>query len=56
MTVIINDFEIVAQPPPQPPADTAEPSVAAPQPSWTPADIERVMRRHRERLARVRAQ
>ena len=59
MAVIINLFEVVCEPPPQQQAGTTQPALvpgssqAACAP--TPRDIERVVRRHIERLARVRA-
>ena len=56
MTVVIHDFEVVAEPKPpdaqQPGATSATPpATAAP----VPRDIERILCRHKERHARVRA-
>ncbi len=55
MPVVINEFEIVAEPPPKPagaekPEPAAEGAVA-----WTISDIEKVVRRQAERAARLRA-
>nr|HET6903969.1 hypothetical protein [Ktedonobacteraceae bacterium] len=55
MPVVINQFEIVSEPPPvyappEPEKQVASPSAQAP----TPHDIEVVMRHLQERLARVR--
>ena len=51
MAVVINDFEVVVEPP--------EPSASGEQPAQVPAptpqDIEQVVRRQMERAARVRA-
>lgn len=57
MTVIINDFEVVAEPAPTalPQAGTPSPNPVAPAPSSTPRDIERIIRRQIERCVRVRA-
>jgi hypothetical protein len=57
MPVVINEFEVVAEPQPKKTADDKAPtgqssaSTAAP----TPHDIECIVRHHKERLARVRA-
>lgn len=56
MSVIINDFEVVVEPTPEQ-RDAAAPSDAPPAPSaqLSPHDIEQVIRRQRERAARVSA-
>ena len=55
MAVIINEFEILTQAP-SPSTDTAAPPApTSQQPALEPLDIERILRWHRERLARVRA-
>ncbi len=56
MPVVINEFEVVAEPPPKPPA-AREPSAAPPEGGldWTVSDIEQVVRRQAERAARLRA-
>jgi hypothetical protein len=56
MPIIINEFEIITEPPstvaaPQPSNQAAQ---AAP-PTLRPEDIERIMRRHYQRRERVRA-
>jgi hypothetical protein len=60
MPVIINDFEIVVEPPPTPqPArgggGEEGGSQPTPQPTLRPEDITLVMQVHRERVERVRA-
>jgi len=54
MAVVIHDFEVVAEPPP-PPTTAAPPAGAPSTGEPAPHDIARVMRRERERAARVRA-
>lgn len=55
MTVVINEFEVVAEPPPKAgPTGPATPGSAAAQ-APTPHDIDRILRRQRERFARIRA-
>lgn len=54
MPIVINDFEIVVEPPKtreQAPAPDATPA----SPPLRPADIVQIMRRQRERTERVRA-
>ena len=55
MAVVIHEFEVVAEKPPR--EETAGPASepAAPTPPSTPHDIERVLQRLSERLARVHA-
>ena len=55
MPIIINEFEIVAEPrtPEQAPGQTAGPP--EPPPSLHPEDIMRIERRYRERMNRIRA-
>ena len=53
MAVVINDFEVVMEPPPEAPAQGQQPAPAAAGP--TPQEIEQVVRRQVERAARVRA-
>jgi hypothetical protein len=55
MAVVINEFEIIAQPPPPVPSATAPEGSEAEPPVWTAHDIEEIVRRQRERDARVRA-
>lgn len=52
MAVVINDFEVVVEPPPAPPESGEQPALV---PAPTPQEIEQVVRRQMERLARVRA-
>jgi hypothetical protein len=55
--VVINEFEVVAEPPPKPPQGH-EPGRPAPTDGtldWTVSDIEQVVRRLAERAARLRA-
>jgi len=52
MAVVINDFEVVAEPPPEAPA-AGQPGVQPATP--TPEEIEQIVRRQLERAARVRA-
>jgi hypothetical protein len=56
MPVIINEFEVVTQPPQRQAAESAQPDEATPAQPPTPQDIERVMRHAMERLWRVWAQ
>ena len=57
MAVVINEFEVITEPQPAgkpggvPPETASQPPTTGP----TPHDIERVIRRQKERLARVRA-
>lgn len=51
MGVVINELEVVAAPPAAPPASQQ----AAPAGSVSPADVETILRRARERQERVRA-
>jgi len=54
MPIIINEFEVVTEPRPEPaPAETPRPGET--RPALHPEDIVRVQRRHRERMDRVRA-
>ena len=57
MAIVINEFEVVAEPPPTgQPGGTIPPTTGLPQTTGpTPHDIERVVRRQKERCARVRA-
>ncbi len=53
MAVIINEFEVVAEPPSEKvPDKTPSPPPAQ---SSTPHDVENILRRQRERCERVRA-
>ncbi len=55
MSVIINDFEVVAETPPEAPAGESAP-VESPAPAGlTPLDIRDILRRQAERMARVQA-
>ncbi len=51
MPVVINEFEVVAAP--QPAAEAAPAEAAPANPSPTPYEIERVVERQMERLARI---
>jgi hypothetical protein len=53
--IVINEFEIVVDRPEVPPPGVAPPLPAPEPPAPAPDDIVRVLRRHRERLERVRA-
>jgi hypothetical protein len=57
MTVVIHDFEVVAEPKQPGPQQTSAASASAqiPPPPPTPQDIERIVHRHKERHARLRA-
>jgi hypothetical protein len=55
MAVVIHEFEVVADKPPREEPAGATPGASAPAPSSTPHDIERILHRLSERLARVRA-
>ena len=52
MAVVINEFEVVAEPLNPPPQESAAAPEPAPPPS-TAHDLERVLRRQRERAARL---
>jgi hypothetical protein len=54
MSVIINDFEVVVEPPAQQQAP-AEPSAPPPSLPMSPIDLEDILRRQAAREARVRA-
>lgn len=54
MSVVINDFEVVAEPPPDSGNAPAEGAPAA-SPGPTPQDIRDIVRQQAERMARVRA-
>jgi hypothetical protein len=51
MPVIINETEIVVEPPPVP--APSMPAAASPSALLTPEEVLRVIRRHEERIARV---
>jgi hypothetical protein len=56
MPVIINEFEIIATPPPAPAGQEQTPQTAAEaQPPLRPEDIERIQRRYQRRMERIRA-
>ncbi len=55
MPVVINEFEIVAEPPERQQADTKQPSALVKTPAPTSHDIERIVERQIRRFARVRA-
>ena len=52
MAVVINEFEVVAEPL-NPPAQDSTAAAEPPPPPSTPHDLERVLRRQRERAARL---
>jgi hypothetical protein len=54
MPIVINEFEIIAEPPASPPQGQ-EPSAASQPATPKPRDVQLVIRRQRERAARVRA-
>lgn len=51
MPVVINEFEVVAEPQPTTPPSSPAPSPSAEPP--TPYEIDRLVRRQLERLARI---
>jgi hypothetical protein len=57
MPVVINEFEVVAEPQPKKPGDDTSSAgqSRASTPVPTPHDIECIIRHQKERLARVRA-
>ena len=56
MTVVIHEFEVVAEPQPPPaPAEVLRAAAVAPQSASATHDVARILRRQAERLARVRA-
>ncbi len=54
MPVVISDFEVVVEPPPQPPV-AAESQAETESAVLTPSEIELLLERQTERDARVRA-
>lgn len=54
MAVVINDFEVVSEPPADPPPQAASPA-PAPNQAQAMRELERLLRRQNERLTRVRA-
>lgn len=52
MAVVINDFEVLVEPPPDNPGAGEQ---TAQQAASTPQDVEQIVRRQEERAARVRA-
>jgi hypothetical protein len=55
MSVIINDFEVLVEPPEQPPVAAPETVESNPAPTLTPQDIYAVMRQQAQRRARLQA-
>jgi len=55
MPVVINEFEVVAEPPANQSTETKQPGPPAKTPAPTPHDIERILQRQARRFARVRA-
>lgn len=56
MPVVINEFEVVADPPPAAPAAESGPAPDAPAlPPWTVHDVAEIVARAGARAARVRA-
>lgn len=56
MPIIINEFEIITEPPPASPEQAQRPQRLDQQPpALRPADIIRIQWRHRQRMARIRA-
>lgn len=49
MAVVINDFEVIAQPP----APAPRPDATSAPPAPAPSDIEKIVQREMERAARV---
>jgi hypothetical protein len=56
MPIIINEFEIIADPmPPAPEGAAGNPAAAPEPPALHPEDIVRIVRHQQQRLMRVRA-
>lgn len=56
MPIVINDFEVVVEPPKsQGQTNNTEAAPAPPPPNLRPADIVQILRRQHERMERVRA-
>jgi hypothetical protein len=55
MTVIINEFEVVAEPPQgeRPASESSYEGTTPPSPASTAGDIERILQHLAERLARI---
>lgn len=51
MAVVINEFEIVTEPPPAPAADSN--ANQPPQPAMTPNDVNQAVEQHVNRMQRV---
>jgi hypothetical protein len=55
MAVVISDFEVVAEPPPNEPAPGPAGEAGAPGVVLTPQELELLLERQEERAARLRA-
>lgn len=55
MPVVINEFEVVAEPQPKKSEADKAPAAPAPSPAPTPHDVACIVRHYKQRLARVRA-
>ena len=57
MPIVINEFEVVAEPPPAvpPPAGAPESDASAQPPPWTVRDVTEIVDRAWQRAARLRA-
>lgn len=56
MSIIINDFDVVLDPPPDPGRASAAPERPADrEPTYAPLDLYEVVERERQRRARLRA-
>lgn len=55
MGVIINDFEVVTEPPEEPAGGEPAAATAPPPPSLAPQDIMDIVRQQAARAARIRA-
>ncbi len=55
MTVVIQDLEVIAEPPAEAPVPETPAEAAVPPPALLPQDVDEILRRRAARRARLRA-